>query len=188
MESLATSMTRDETIEQTIRTERRRLLEFIRSRVRIPEDAEDILQDVFYQFVAGEGVMGPVEKATSWLFTVARNKIIDLYRKRKPETLSRLRSDANFDKEPLLLEEILLDPEGDPDDVYFRALVREELAEALDELPPAQREVFVMHELEGKSFKEISEATGVSVPTLLSRKRYAVAYLRQQLQEFYDEL
>ncbi len=172
------------TAEQTFRTERQRLFDFIRRRVRTEEDAEDILSDVFYQLVSSTSVTEPIEKMTSWLFTVARNKVIDWYRKKRPESLPR---DADDPSLPLNLEDILYDPTQNPDRVYARSLVWTELAEALDELPEEQKAVFVMHELEGKSFKEIAEITGEPVNTLLSRKRYAVLYLREQLQELYDE-
>jgi RNA polymerase sigma factor (sigma-70 family) len=170
--------------EQTFRTERKRLFDFIRRRVRTEEDAEDILSDVFYQLISSYNVTEPIEKMTSWLFTVARNKIIDWYRKKRPESLPR---DLNDPSMPLNLEDILYDPTQNPDEVYARSLVWTELAEALDELPEEQKQVFVMHELEGKSFKEIAEITGEPQNTLLSRKRYAVLYLREQLQELYDE-
>jgi RNA polymerase sigma factor (sigma-70 family) len=170
--------------EQTFRTERKRLFDFIRRRVRTEEDAEDILSDVFYQLISSYSVTEPIEKMTSWLFTVARNKIIDWYRKKRPESLPR---DLNDPSMPLNLEDILYDPTQNPDEVYARSLVWTELAEALDELPEEQKQVFVMHELEGKSFKEIAEITGEPQNTLLSRKRYAVLYLREQLQELYDE-
>lgn len=170
--------------EQTFRTERKRLFDFIRRRVRTEEDAEDILSDVFYQLISSYSVTEPIEKMTSWLFTVARNKIIDWYRKKRPESLPR---DLNDPSMPLNLEDILYDPTQNPDQVYARSLVWTELAEALDELPEEQKQVFVMHELEGKSFKEIAEITGEPQNTLLSRKRYAVLYLREQLQELYNE-
>jgi RNA polymerase sigma factor (sigma-70 family) len=173
------------TIEQTYRTERKRLLEFIRKRVRREQDAEDILQDVFYQLIAGYNVTEPIEKLTSWLFTVARNRVIDWYRKRRPEPLPANKDDPSVS---LNLEEILFDPQQNPDQVYVRSLIWTEVAEALDELPDGQREVFVMHELEGKSFKEIAELTGDSVNTLLSRKRYAVLFLRERLYELYEEI
>jgi RNA polymerase sigma factor (sigma-70 family) len=189
LELMTSESTRKMEIDRTIRAERQRLLDFIRSRVRLAEDAEDIVQDVFYQFVVGEDILGPIEKTTSWLFTVARNRIIDWYRKRRPEAISNLQTEGHpDDDDELLLENMLFDPVGTPDDVYFRSLVWEELADALEELPDAQREVFVMHELEGKSFKEIADETGVGVATLLSRKRYAVAFLRERLRELYDEL
>jgi RNA polymerase sigma factor (sigma-70 family) len=176
-------ISQDTTVEQAYRFERKRLLGFIRRRVRTEEDAEDILQDVFYQLLSGYSVTEPIEKLTSWLFTVAKNKIIDWYRKRKPEPLTK---DLN-DEGPLNLEDILFDPAQNADDVYANSLVWTELADALDELPAEQREVFVMHELEGKSFKEIAEITGESVNTLLSRKRYAVLFLREKLRELYEE-
>jgi RNA polymerase sigma factor (sigma-70 family) len=175
---------RNATVHAAVRTERKRLLEFIRRRVRTEEDAEDILQDVFYQLVTSYDVTEPIEKLTSWLFTVARNKIIDWYRKRRPG--GSLGTDEETG-EPLNLEEILFDPTQNPDEVYARSLVWTELSGALDDLPDEQRQVFVMHELEGRSFKEIAEITGEPINTLLSRKRYAVLRLRESLQELYDE-
>ena len=172
-------------LETTVKTERRRLLDFIRRRVRSEADAEDILQDVFYQLAATDSVAEPIEQLTSWLFTVARNKIIDWYRKKKPESLQ---VESSEDDTRLGLAELLLDPRQNPDDVYARSLLWDEFADALDDLPDNQREVFMMHEFEGKSFKEIATITGESVNTLLSRKRYAVLFLREQLQELYDEL
>ncbi|HEY6952359.1 MAG TPA: RNA polymerase sigma factor [Bacteroidota bacterium] len=174
-----------EKIDSTVKTERRRLLDFIRKRVRSEEDAEDILQDVFVQLASNYSVTEPIEQLTSWLFTVARNKIIDLYRKRKPESLPVERTE---DDEHPVLADLLMDPRQDPDTVYERSLLWSEFADALEDLPDNQREVFVMHEFEGRSFKEIAELTGEPVNTLLSRKRYAVLYLREQLQELYDEL
>jgi len=172
-------------LDRTMRSERKRLLDFIRRRVRNQSDAEDILQDVFYQLVTSYSVTEPIEKLTSWLFTVARNKIIDWYRKRRPESLPAAAGDPDS---PLNLEEILFDPRQKPDEVYARSLVWTELAEALDDLPEEQKDVFVMHELEGRSFKEIAEITGEPINTLLSRKRYAVQYLRGELQELYSEM
>lgn len=182
----ALTIPKDSTVvlDRTMRSERKRLLDFIRKRVRNQSDAEDILQDVFYQLVTSYSVTEPIEKLTAWLFTVARNKIIDWYRKRRPEALPADEADPSA---PLNLEEILFDPRQNPDQVYARSLVWTELSEALDELPEEQREVFVMHELEGRSFKEIAELTGEPINTLLSRKRYAVLFLREQLQELYDE-
>ncbi|MEO5928299.1 MAG: sigma-70 family RNA polymerase sigma factor [Candidatus Kapaibacterium sp.] len=180
---------RNVAIDTTVRKERRRLLDFIRLRVGTEEDAEDILQDVFYQLVTSYSVTEPIERLASWLFTVARNKIIDRYRKRKPEPAAT-QIDARDDDESELsgIEDLLFDPADTPDMVYARSLVWSELAVALEELPEAQRDVFVMHELEGRSFKEIAEITGDQIPTLLSRKRYAVIYLRERLQELYDEM
>ncbi len=171
-------------LEKAVKSERPRLFDFIRRRVRSDADAEDILQDVFYQLAANDDTAGQIEQITAWLFTVARNKIIDWYRKKKPdvmpveETDDTQRSFAN----------LLLDASQNPEDVYARSLMWEEFTQALDELPEKQRDVFVMHEFEGKSFKEIAEATGEPINTLLSRKRYAVLFLREQLQEIYDEL
>ncbi len=176
-------------MERVIRTHRPRLLDFIRSRVRVPEDAEDIVQDVLYQMAAGEALAGPIEKFTSWLFTVARNRIIDWYRKRRPESLSSIAgADDGEEGAARLLDDLLAPAADTPEAAYFSERFWETLGEALEELPETQRRVFEMHELEGMSFKEISEATGVAVPTLLSRKRYAVAYLRLQLRDLYDEL
>lgn len=175
---------RNVTIERAAGAERKRLLEFIRRRVRTQEDAEDILQDVFYQLATSYSVTEPIEKITSWLFTVARNKIIDWYRKKRPESLQRGEGNQAV---PLNLEDILYDPRQNPDRVYARSMVWTELADALEELPDEQREVFVLHELEGKSFRQIAELTGDPLNTLLSRKRYAVLHLRDRLQELYAE-
>jgi RNA polymerase sigma factor (sigma-70 family) len=177
--------TRNASAEAAVRSHRTKLLDFIRRRVRTEEDAEDILQDVFVQFVSSYSITEPIEQLSAWLYTVARNRIIDWYRKRKRSASSPIDEETGL---PLNLEDILFDPAEEPDEVFARSLVWTELAEALDDLPDEQREVFVMHELEGKSFKEIAEITGESVNTLLSRKRYAVLYLRDQLQELYDEL
>ena len=171
-------------IERTANQERNRLLSFIKRRVRNASDAEDIVQEVFYQLAASYSVTEPIEQLTAWLFRVARNKIIDWYRRRHPNAVPPANQ---ADGEPLLLEEILPDREQSPDMLYARKVVWEQLAEALDDLPEAQREVFVLHEMEGRSFKEIAEITGEPVNTLLARKRYAVLYLRERLQELYHE-
>ena len=171
-------------IERTTHQERERLLGFIKKRVRNDSDAEDIVQDVFYQFAMSYSVTEPIEKVTAWLFRVARNKVIDWYRRRHLKTVSL---ETRDDEGPLTLEEILFDTGQDPDKLYARSVVWTELADALEELPEEQREVFVLHELEGKSFKEIADLTGEPVNTLLSRKRYAVLYLRERLQDLYDE-
>lgn len=170
--------------EATFKKEGNRLLAFIRRRVPTEEDAEDILQDVFYQLVSSYSVVTPIEQLTSWLFKVARNKIIDWYRKKKPRALF---VDDTQEHEPINLEEILFDPTQSPDELYARSLVWTELASALDELPEEQREVFVMHELEGRSFAEMAELTGEPVNTLLSRKRYAVLFLRERLLDLYND-
>jgi RNA polymerase sigma factor (sigma-70 family) len=191
LESQGEQASRNGAVDHAVRAERRRLFDFIRRRVRSPEDAEDILQDVFYQLIASYSVTEPIEKLTSWLFTVARNKIIDWYRKRRPGS-SFEQGVVNLGGEddaslPLNLEEILFDPADSPDRAYGRSVVWSELADALDDLPENQRQVFIMHELEGKSFKEIAELTGERVNTLISRKRYAVLFLRERLQELYQE-
>jgi RNA polymerase sigma factor (sigma-70 family) len=180
----------DRTINETVKRERSRLLDFIRKRVPEDTDAEDILQDVFYQLVETYRLMKPVEQVTNWLFTVARNKITDLYRKKKPVPMSKIMPAVESDEESdrLDLSDILPDGTESPEMADLRRLIMEELENALADLPREQRDVFVMHEIEDKSFNEISEITGQSVNTLLSRKRYAVLYLRKRLQDLYNEL
>jgi RNA polymerase sigma factor (sigma-70 family) len=181
----------NELIQQTVHKERKRLLDFIRQRVPSEEDAEDILQDVFYQFVNAYRQMEPIEKATSWLFTVARNRITDLFRKKKADPFSSFaptHADDGDDEPPYFLEEIMQDVNDSPEGQYMRSLVWDTLNAALGELPEEQREIFVRHELEGESFKDMSEELRVPVNTLLSRKRYAVLHLRTRLQTLYDEL
>jgi RNA polymerase sigma factor (sigma-70 family) len=177
----------DQRISEAVRRERGRLRNFIRSRVRDEADAEDILQEVFYELVETYRLMKPVEQVSAWLFRVARNRIIDLFRKRKPETLESEISDTAEEGETLTLEDLLPSPDGGPEAVYARTVLLEELDAALDELPEEQREVFVGHELEGRSFKDLAAETGVSINTLLSRKHYAVIHLRERLSEIYDE-
>lgn len=157
--------------------ERERLWRFIRRRVPDLRDAEDILQDVLCEWLQAERVLAPIEQAGAWLFRVARNRITDLFRKRRPDSL-----------EALLLEEVLPTADGGPEAAYARGVLLEVIGEALEELPAAQREVFVGHEIEGKSFAEMAAENGVAVNTLLSRKRYAVLALRRRLQVVYDEL
>jgi len=166
--------------------QRSRLRNFIRRRVPDPRDAEDILQDAFYKLVEANRLLMPIDHVTSWLFRVARNRITDLFRKKKPETFSHA-SVADEDGDLLQIEDLLPSPDGGPEALYFRNALLDQLELALDELPEEQREVFVAHELEGRSFKELAAATGVSVNTLLSRKRYAVLHLRERLQSIYDE-
>jgi len=175
---------RNTSLQQAVTAQRRNLFDFIRRRVRTEEDAEDILQDVMYQLVASYSVTEPIEKLSAWLFRVARNRIIDWYRKKRPDPLPR---DENNPGQPLNLEDILYDSSMDPERLFERSVVWSELSDALDDLPEEQRDVFVMHELEGKSFKEMAEETGEPVNTLLSRKRYAVLALRARLQDLYDE-
>ena len=175
--------------EETINREKGRLLNFIRSKVSNVEDAEDILQDVLYQFVNGYETIESVEKATSWLFSVARNKIIDLYRKRKVRSGQvSMTTNSEEGEGPLSLVEVLPDIGNSPESMYVRELIWEAINDALDELPREQREVFVMHEFEEKSFKEISKTTGKTVNTLISRKRYAVLAMRKLLEELYNDI
>ncbi len=175
---------RSTVVERATRAERGRLLKYIRRRVRNESDVEDLLQDVFYQLATSYSVTEPIENLTAWLFTVARNKITDWYRRRRHISEADLRDEEG----PTSLEEILFNPDDIPDNAFWRSTVWSELADALEELPEEQRQVFVWNELEGRSFKEIAAMTGVPINTLLSRKRYAVLYLREQLQELYDEL
>ncbi|MGA7780975.1 MAG: sigma-70 family RNA polymerase sigma factor [Paraburkholderia sp.] len=171
--------------------ERSRLGHFIGRRVRDPSDAEDILQDVFHEFVQAYRLPAPIEQASAWLFRVARNRIIDAFRKRKEQSLDELANgDADDDTDPgeYRLELALPAEDAGPEAVYARSVLLEALQDALDELPPNQREVFIAHELEGRSFKELAAASGVGVNTLLARKRYAVLHLRARLQPIYDEL
>ena len=177
---------RDRQISEIIAEERSRLLNFIRRRVPDPRDAEDILQEVFYELVEANRLLIPIEHLTGWLFRVARNRIIDLFRKKKPETFSDA-DVAGEDGEVLQIEDLLPSPDAGPEALYFRRVLLDELELALDELPEEQRDVFVAHELEGRSFKEMAAETGVSVNTLLSRKHYAVLHLRERLQGVYDE-
>ena len=177
---------RGNVVERALQSERKRLFDFIRSRVSNTADAEDILQDVFFQLLTSYSVTEPIERLTAWLFTVARNRVIDWYRRRKHSSLQSTL--AGEDSLPLTLEEVLFDPSQNPEDLYYRSLVWTELTESLGELPVEQRQVFIMHELEGKSFKEIAAETGQSINTLLSRKRYAVLYLRTKLEDLYSEL
>lgn len=186
--SPAMSAERKLVVEQTVSAERNRLFNFIKKRVSDPGDAEDILQDVFYQLWQGYDSIENVERITSWLFRVARNKIIDRYRKLKPTSFSEIESVRADDEAPLLLADIIGDTSSSPDDVYTRELIWESIEEVLAELPKSQREVFVWHELEDLSFREMSERTGDSINTLLSRKRYAVNYLRKRLQNLYNEI
>lgn len=176
----------DRRISDAVEDQRGRLRSFIRKRVADEADAEDILQDVFYEFVQAYRLMKPIEQAGAWLFRVARNRIIDLFRKRKTD---RLREEPAVGEsgELLQLEDLLPSPDAGPEAAFARNLLLAELADALEELPEEQREVFIAHELEGRSFKEIAAETGVSVNTLLSRKHYAVVHLRRRLQSLYAE-
>jgi RNA polymerase sigma factor (sigma-70 family) len=177
----------DQRISEVFTREQGRLRNFIRKRVADTGDAEDILQDVFYELVETYRAMMPVEHTTAWLFRVARNKIVDLFRKKKPAASINEAVNANEDGESLAIEDLLPSPDAGPEAAYARAVLLDELDLALEELPEDQREVFVAHEIEGRSFKELAATTGVSVNTLLSRKHYAVVQLRQRLQAIHDE-
>ena len=180
------ALERAQRISEVVKREQSRLRNFIRRRVPDPRDAEDILQDVFYELVEANRLLMPIEHLTGWLFRVARNRITDLFRKKKPESFSDT-AVADEDDELLQLEDLLPSPDAGPEALYARNALLDELELAVDELPEEQREVFVAHELEGRSFKEMAAETGVSVNTLLSRKRYAVRHLRERLQSMYDE-
>jgi RNA polymerase sigma factor (sigma-70 family) len=177
---------RDRQISEIIAEQRSRLRNFIRRRVPDPRDAEDILQDVFYKLVEANRLLMPIEHVTGWLFRVARNRITDLFRKKNPKTFSDAVAEGEGG-EVLQIEDLLPSPDAGPEALYFRNMLLDELELALDELPEEQRTVFVGHEFEGRSFKDMAAATGVSVNTLLSRKRYAVLHLRERLQSIYDE-
>ena len=176
----------DRQISEIIAEERSRLRNFIRRRVPDRSDAEDIVQEVFYELIEANRLLMPIEHVTGWLFRVARNRITDLFRKKKPETFSDA-AVVDEDGEVLQIEDLLPSPDAGPEALYFRNVLLDELEFALGELPDEQREVFVAHELEGRSFKELSAESGVSVNTLLSRKRYAVLHLRERLQNIHDE-
>ncbi len=173
-------------IAETVEREQARLRSFIRRRVADRGDAEDILQEVFYEFVEAYRLMKPIERAGAWLFQVARNRIVDLFRKKKMGSINEPVAVAD-DGEALLLEDLLPSPEAGPEAVFARQVLIEELESALDELPAEQREVFIAHEIEGRSFKEIASEAGVSVNTLLSRKHYAVLHLRRRLEAIHGE-
>jgi RNA polymerase sigma factor (sigma-70 family) len=180
------ALERDRRISEVLKREQSRLRNFIRRRAPDPRDAEDILQDVFYELVEANRLLMPIEHVTGWLFRVARNRLTDLFRKKRPESFSDI-AVADEDGELLQLEDLLPSPDAGPEALYARNVLLDELELAVDELPEEQRAVFVAHELEGLSFKEIAGDTGVSVNTLLSRKRYAVLRLRGRLQSMYDE-
>jgi RNA polymerase sigma factor (sigma-70 family) len=175
-------------IEELVEEEQGRLLGFIRRRVDNEDDARDILQDVYYQLTAGFNDIRLASSATAWLFSVARNRITDFYRKKKPERLSHKKVPQQGGEGPLMLEEILPALTRSPEDEYMRGVIWERIEDSLDRLPEEQREVFVLHEFEDMSFKEIASLTGEGVNTLLSRKRYAVTYLREQLRDLYTEI
>ena len=180
------ALEQDQRISEVVTREQSRLRNFIRRRVPDPGDAEDILQDVFYELVEANRLLMPIEHVTGWLFRVARNRIIDLFRKKKPEPFSEAGM-VDEDGELMRVEELLPSPDAGPEALYARNVLLDELELALDELPDEQREVFVAHEFEGRSFKEMAAESGVNVSTLLSRKRYAVLHLRERLRSVYEE-
>jgi RNA polymerase sigma factor (sigma-70 family) len=174
-------------INEAIQQERPRLRNFIRRRVADEGDAEDILQDVFYELIQAYRMMKPIEQVGAWLYRVARNRIIDVFRRARPQQSladAVINEDGGSD---LTLEDLLPSPDEGPEAAFAHAVLVDELAAAIEELPPDQRLVFVAHEVEGRSFKELAGETGVSVNTLLSRKRYAVMHLRKRLQSIHDE-
>ncbi|NEU68927.1 sigma-70 family RNA polymerase sigma factor [Spirosoma agri] len=189
----ATERTQDtpQTLGETVRKERGRLLAFIRRRLPDPDEAEDVLQDVFVELTEAYQLAKPIERVASWLFSVARNKISDWYRKSQPNgvrTVSLDSSDYSDDDEgPVLGEWLAVADDSSPESEFFRETLMDALTDALAELPADQRDVFVQHELEGRSFKDMADERGVSVNTLLSRKRYAVLHLRERLQDLYDD-
>jgi RNA polymerase sigma factor (sigma-70 family) len=187
LNDVLTSSAQDREIAATVRRERGRLLAFIRRRVLDAAEAEDVLQEALYELVAAYRLMQPVEQAGAWLMRVARNRIIDRFRKKKPELLADQGVEFDEDDDVGGLEDLLPSPDDGPDAVAIRQLMLEQIETALDELPREQRDVFIAQELEGASFKELAARWNVTVSALLSRKRYAVLYLRKRLQAAYDE-
>ena len=183
--SLRMALEQDQRISEVVKREQSRLRNFIRRRVPDPRDAEDILQDVFSELVEANRLLMPIQHVTGWMFRVARNRITDLFRKKRPESLSDIV--VGEDDESLRLEDLLPSPDAGPEALYARSVLLEELESAIDELPEEQREVFLAHEVEGRSFKEMAAATGVNINTLLARKHYAVLHLRERLQTIYEE-
>jgi RNA polymerase sigma factor (sigma-70 family) len=179
------ALEQDQRITEVVEREQSRLRNFIRRRVPDEFEAEDVLQDVFYRLVEANRLLMPIDHVTGWLFQVARNRITDLFRKKRPANLSDALVETEDDT--VLLEDLLPSPDAGPDALYARGVLLDELEHALDELPDEQREVFIGHELEGRSFKEMAAESGKTVNTLLARKRYAVLHLRERLQRIYDE-
>jgi len=187
MTILPLTVKQDEKIRESIRLNGARLLNFIKRRVPNEDEAEDILQDVYYQLVQAVQLTKPIELVSSWMFTVARNKITDLFRKKKEVRMDERAVSLEDSDEMLSLSELLPSLEDGPDAAYARTIILEELEAALEELPQNQRWVFFQHEIEGRSFKELAQETGLTVNTLISRKRYAVMHLRERLQDIYTE-
>jgi RNA polymerase sigma factor (sigma-70 family) len=185
--SVAAMIEQNRQIAEVIAEERPRLRNFIRKRVPNEADVEDLLQEVFFELVTANRLLMPIEYVTGWLFRVARNRITDLFRKKKPVNFTDAAVEDE-DGELLQIEDLLPSPDAGPEAIYLRKVLLDELESALAELPADQREVFVAHELEGRSFSELAAETGINVNTLLSRKRYAVLRLRARLQSIHDEL
>ena len=177
----------DQRIADVVQQEQSRLRAFVRQRLSDEGEVEDILQEVFYELVAAYRLLTPVEQVGAWLYRVARNRIIDFFRKKKPETFENGPEGGVSDEDTILLEDLLPSPEAGPEAAYACRVLLEELEAALAELPQEQREVFIAHELDGRSFKELAKESGLNVNTLLSRKRYAVLHLRQRLYAIFDE-
>jgi RNA polymerase sigma factor (sigma-70 family) len=177
----------DQQIAEAVKLEQERLKNFIRRRVPDARDAEDILQEVFYELVEAYRMMKPIERQSAWLFRVARNRITDLFRKKRPESLESDPAAVDQGGESLLLEDLLPSPDAGPEAAYARTVLVEELDDAFDELSEEQRNVFIAHEIEGRSFQELARTTGLSVNTLVLRKHYAVIHLRERLEAIYDE-
>lgn len=190
MEPRAIDLSMQQLKQNTFLKEKDKLLGFIKGRVSSLEEAEDILQDVFYQFVAGFETIESLDRVTSWLYSVARNKIIDRYRRdaSRPQRTDFGVTTGHDDDVPLTLQEILPDLDNSPESVLLKEAIWDEITLALDDLPAEQRHVFIQNEIEEKSFRELAEEEGVSINTLLSRKRYAIMALRKRLQSFYDDL
>ncbi len=181
MEDALSGAFSNDRLARIFRREQGRLRKFVRNRISDEGDVEDILQDVFSQLVEADRLMKPIEQVGAWLYRVARNRIVDFFRKRRPAQFGQ-------DSDGLNIEELLPSPDGGPEAALLRALFWEELEDALDELPGEQREVFLAHEIDGRSFQQISEETGVGVNTLISRKRYAVLHLRERLKEIKETI
>lgn len=178
----------NDSIREVVRENGKKLFNFIRNRVREPEEAEDIFQDVMFELTMSYRLVQPIEKMAAWLYRVARNKITDKYRKKRPDLLQDKIVYHGDDDDQLFLQDLLKSSEQSPDKDFDQALIQDALEQALDELPAEQRDVFIKHELEGLSFREIADQTGESINTLLSRKRYAVLHLREKLQNLYNDL
>jgi len=179
----------DDSIRDVIQQNGKKLFDFIRNRVREPEDAEDIFQDVLFELTTAYRMMQPIEKIAAWMYRVARNKITDQYRKKRPDLLEdQLKFRSQDDDDQLFLQDLIRSSTLSPDMEFDQALIWDAVEQALEELPAEQREVFIKHELEGITFNEMVETTGLSLNTLLSRKRYAILHLRERLQGLYDEI